>query len=49
MEELRIALEAIQVVISEAEVLDVFALFDVDSNKKRDSEEYKTIAAMSQT
>jgi calcium-dependent protein kinase len=47
-EELRIALEAINVVMSEAEVLDIFALVDVDGNKQLDSEEYKTFVAMSQ-
>lgn len=47
-EELRIALEAIKVVMSEAEVLNIFALIDVDGNKKLDSEEYKTFVAMSQ-
>lgn len=48
-EELRIALEAVQVVMSEAEVLDVFALIDIDGNKQLDSEEYKTFVAISQT
>eukprot|EP00930_Biecheleria_cincta_P045767 TRINITY_DN3153_c0_g1_i1.p2 TRINITY_DN3153_c0_g1~~TRINITY_DN3153_c0_g1_i1.p2 ORF type:complete len:301 (+),score=81.91 TRINITY_DN3153_c0_g1_i1:40-942(+) len=48
-DELKIALEAIQVVMNEAEVLDMFALVDVDSNKQLDSEEYKTFVAISLT